>query len=179
MQQVFKRALATLGAIVLTGSQLLAETQYEVLYTHKAWEVQIVGFDDGSLSCLAQVSDGDESFSLWADAANLVKLQFYSTEWDFGEGDTADLEVQIDRRAPWNLTAAELYLQSVLFDLPDSDLGTKLLLEVVKGNTLYLRDDDGNDVRSYSLAGSNASIQALIECVDALASGSADSNPFD
>lgn len=155
-----------------------AEAQYETLYQHKAWEVQVVGFEDGSFSCLAQVSGSDESFTIWADANSLVKLQFYSSEWDFGEGDTADLEVEIDRRSPWTLNAAELYLQSVLFTLPDSDIGTKFLLEVVKGNTLYLRDADGNDVRSYTLAGSSASIQALVECVDGISSGSPDTNPF-
>lgn len=167
-------------AIALTGlfsMQALAESQSETLYARKAWEVQFVSFDDGTVSCLAQVSEGEESFSIWADAENLVKLQFYSADWDFGEGDTADLEVQIDRRGPWNLTDAELYLQSVLFDLPDSNIGTKFLLEVVKGSTLYLRDSDGNDVRSYSLAGSSASIQALIECVDGIGTGT-DTNPF-
>ena len=165
-------------ALGLAATSAHAETQYETLYQHKAWEVQVVGFDDGSFSCLAQVSEGDESFTLWAGADGLVKLQFYSTDWDFGEGDSADLEVEVDRRTPWTLNAAELYLQSVLFTLPDSDIGTKFLLEVVKGNTLYLRDADGNDVRSYTLAGSSASIKALVECVDGISSGSPDTNPF-
>lgn len=162
----------------LAATSAHAETQYETLYQHKAWEVQVVGFDDGSFSCLAQVSDGDESFTVWAGADGLVKLQFYSADWDFGEGDSADLEVEVDRRTPWTLNAAELYLQSVLFTLPDSDIGTKFLLEVVKGNTLYLRDADGNDVRSYTLAGSSASIQALVDCVDGISSGGPDTNPF-
>ena len=172
------RIVYPLCAIALMATAASAEAEYKTLYQHKAWEVQVVGFDDGTLSCLAQVSDGSESFTLWADAENLVKLQFYSADWDFGEGETADLEVEIDRRSPWTLNAAELYLQSVLFNLPNSDTGTKFLLEVVKGNTLYLRDDAGKDVRSYSLAGSSASIGALTDCVDAISSGNADRNPF-
>ncbi len=178
MKGLLVAGLAAALCLAVAGTRALAESQFEVLYQHKAWEVQVVGFDDGSLACLAQVSEGEESFSIWADAGNLVKLQFYSADWEFGEGDTADLEVQIDRRTPWTLTAAELYLQSVLFNLPDSDVGTKFLLEVVKGNTLYLRDADGNDVRSYTLAGSSASIQVLIDCVDTLGSGGPDANPF-
>ena len=172
------RIVYPLCAIGLMATAASAEAQYKTLYQHKAWEVQVVGFDDGTLSCLAQVSDANESFTLWADAEYLVKLQFYSADWDFGEGETADLEVEIDRRSPWTLNAAELYLQSVLFNLPNSDSGTKFLLEVVKGNTLFLRDKDGMDVRSYSLAGSSASIQALTNCVDAISSGNADDNPF-
>lgn len=86
--------------------------------------MQVAGFDDGSFSCLAQVSEGDESFTVRAGADSLVKLQFYSAEWDFGEGDTADPEVEADRRTPWTLNAVELHLQSVLFTLPDSDIGS-------------------------------------------------------
>ena len=172
------RIVYPLCAIALMATPALAEAQYKTLYQHKAWEVQVVGFDDGSLSCLAQVTEGNESFTIWADAESLVKLQFYSADWDFGEGDTADLEVEVDHRSPWTLNAAELYLQSVLFNLPNSDTGTKFLLEVVKGNTLYLRDDAGKDVRSYTLAGSSASIGALTDCVDAISSGNADRNPF-
>lgn len=171
-------ALAVVGTLGLGATAAQAESQYKVLYSHKAWEVQVVAFEDGSLSCLAQVSEGTESFTIWADAESLVKLQFYSADWNFGEDETADLEVEIDHRSPWTLNAAELYLQSVLFNLPNSDAGTKFLLEVVKGNTLYLRDKDGIDVRSYSLAGSSASIQALTDCLDGISSGSADENPF-
>ena len=165
-------------AFACWGAGAGAATQYETVYERKAWAVKYVQFDDGTTSCLAEVSEGEESFTIWADADNLVKLQFYSAEWDFGEGDTASLEVEIDNRSPWNLTDAELYLQSVLFDLPDSDIGTKFLLEVVKGSTLYLRDADGNDVRSYTLAGSSASVQALIDCVGGLSTAKTKANPF-
>lgn len=178
MKGIFAALLAPAAMVAASLGPVAAETQFETVFEHKAWQVQVVAFDDGSFSCLAQVSEGQENFTVWADQDGLVKLQFYSGDWDFGEGDTADLEVEIDRRTPWNLNGAELYLQSVLFVLPDSDVGTKFLLEVVKGNTLYLRDAGGEDVRSYSLAGSSASIQALVDCVDAISSGSPDTNPF-
>ena len=142
-----KRIVAACLSGLMTGTAG-AEAQYETLYQHKAWEVQVVGFEDGSFSCLAQVSGSDESFTIWADANSPVKLQFYSSEWDFGEGDTADLEVEIDRRSPWTLNAAELYLQSVLFTLPDSDIGTKFLLEVVKGSSVSISTYFGIAARS-------------------------------
>jgi len=149
--------------IAVTAGMALAQ-ESEVLFAHKHWQVEIVGWDDGSVGCVAEVSAPGESFSIWTFPDGAVQLQFYSTAWSFGEGDTADLEVQIDRRGPWSLTAAELYQNSVLFYLPDSNAGVNFINEVARGNRLYLRDADGSDVQNYSLAGSSASIDALIDC---------------
>lgn len=168
------QALA-LAVMAMTGAAS-GETQSETVFQRGAWEVQAVAFDDGTTSCVAQVTDPTDSFSIWADKDSTVKLQFYSESWDFGEGTSADLEVQIDRRAPWNMTNAELYKQSVLFTLPVGDESTNFVLEVMRGKRLYLRNDSGDDVIDYTLAGSSASIQALIDCVGALGGGS--KNPF-
>lgn len=149
--------------------------QSERLYSYKAWTVDGVTFDDGSVACLAEVSDPGESFSLWVFPDRTIRLQFYSEDWSFGESDTANLEVEIDRRSPWTLTGANLTQNSVLFDLPDEDAAVDFVVEVARGNTLYLRSEAGEEVRSYSLAGSSASIQTLIDCGNAI---SADGNPF-
>jgi len=138
--------------------------QSEVLFSHKHWQVEIVGWDDGSVGCVAEVTAPGESFSVWTFPDGTVQLQFFSTAWEFGEGQFADLQLQIDGRAPWNLTGAELYLNSVLLYLPDDGAGVDFIVEVARGNRLYLRDADGLDVKDYSLAGSRASIDALIEC---------------
>jgi hypothetical protein len=158
---------------VLAGSAN-AQTS-ETLFSHKHWEVQVVGWDDGSVGCVAQVSAPGETFSIWTYPDGAVQLQFYSTAWDFGEGDTADLEVQVDRRSPWSLTSAELYKNSVLFYLPQGDSGVNFIVEVARGTRLYLRSADGSDVQNYSLAGSRASIDALVECGEAIGRPS---NPF-
>lgn len=149
--------------------------QSEVVFSHKHWSVSIVGWDDGTVGCVAEVTAPGESFSMWTYPDGSVQLQFYSTAWQFGEGDTADLEVQIDRRGPWSLTAAELYQNSVLFWLPDSQQGVNFITEVARGSRLYLRSADGSDVQNYSLAGSSASIDALIDCGDVIQSPG---NPF-
>jgi hypothetical protein len=153
-------AAATVAALVLP----VAAQQSEILFQHKHWRVELVAWDDGVLGCQATVGDEAESFSLWTFQDETVQLQFYSKSWDFGEGDTADLQVQIDRKPQWNLTAAELFKNSVLFTLPDSDAGVEFIMEVAKGNRLYLRTSDGGAVQDYSLAGSRASIDAIIEC---------------
>jgi hypothetical protein len=164
---------ALLAAVAGTAG---AQTS-EVLFSHKHWQVEIVGWDDGSIGCVGQVSAPGESFSVWTFPDGAVQLQFYSSAWEFGEGDTADLEVQIDRRAPWNLTGAELYQNSVLFYLPDDQAGVNFIVEVARGNRLYLRAADGSDVQNYSLAGSRASIDALIECGNVIGRANS-SNPF-
>jgi len=163
------------AALIAVTAGVAQAQQSEVLFSHKHWKVEIVGWDDGSLGCVAEVSAPGESFSIWTFPDGAVQLQFYSTAWSFGEGDTADLEVQIDRRGPWSLTAAELYQNSVLFYLPDSQAGVNFINEVARGNRLYLRDIDGSDVQNYSLAGSSASIDALIDCGGVI---QAPGNPF-
>ena len=156
--------LLTVAAILAVQAGSAGAQSSEVLFSHKHWQVEIVGWDDGSVGCVAQVSAPGESFSIWTYPDGGVQLQFYSTAWQFGEGDTADLQVQIDSRAPWNMTEAELYQNSVLFNLPDSDAGINFIVEIARGNRLFLRSNDGADVQNYSLSGSRASIDALVEC---------------
>ncbi len=142
----------------------VAAQQSEVLFSHKHWQVELVAWDDGVLGCVAQVSSPGEIFAMWTFQDSSVQLQFFSSAWNFTEGETANLQVQIDKKPLWNLTNAELSQNSVLFTLPDSDAGVDFIVEVAKGNRLYLRSEDGGDVQSYSLSGSQASIDALIEC---------------
>lgn len=167
----------TIGAVVLAALPGLAfaESQSETLFTHKHWEVEVVSFDDGSLACLAEVDATTESFSIWTYPDGGVRLQFYSTSWEFGEGETANLDVKIDRRSPWTLTNAELYKNSVLFNLPNGDDGVRFLVEVAAGTRLYLRSEEGEEVQNYSLAGSRASMDALAECGDLI---TGPTNPF-
>jgi hypothetical protein len=169
LQSVGVGLLASLVATAAFGDNT------EVLYQHKAWIVEGVTFDDGSYACLAEVSDPGESFSIWTFPDRTIRLQFFSNEWDFGESDTANLQVEVDRRSPWTLTGANLTQNSVLFDLPDLDASVDFVVEVAKGSTLYLRTESGEDIRSYSLSGSSASIQYLVDCGNAIAG---DSNPF-
>ena len=170
---VSRIALGT--ALLVACGGMAAAQDSKQLFAYKHWQVEIVSWDDGSLGCVAEVSAPGESFSLWTFPDDSVQLQFYSTAWEFAEGTTANLQVQIDRRSPWSLTDAELYQNSVLFNLPDSNAGIDFIVEVAQGNRLYLRADDGSDVQNYSLSGSRASIDALIECGKAIV---APGNPF-
>lgn len=172
-----KFGTVALAAIGISLAAPASADRSDVLFSYKSWQVEGVSFDDGTYACLAEVSDPGESFSIWTFPDETIRLQFYSEDWDFGESDTADLEVEIDRRSPWSLTGANLTHQSVLFDLPDAKESINFLVEVAKGSTLHLRSADGTPVKDYSLAGSSASINALVECGNAI-SNSDPSNPF-
>lgn len=166
---------ATAGACLL-GGMAMAEVTSTSLYSYKHWEVEFVQFDDGTNACLAEVDAGTDSFSVWYYQDDSFRLQFYSTDWQFGEGDTADMEVEVDRRGSWSMTGAELYRNSVLFNLPDNETGVRFLIEVAQGNQLYLRTAAGEGVKSYSLAGSRASMDAMIQCGEAMTA--TPGNPF-
>jgi len=177
MQKMILAAGAVFGLLGgVSASPVLAQ-QSEVLFSHKQWKVELVAWDDGVLGCQATVCTRDESFSLWTFQDSSVQLQFYSKAWDFGEGDTADLVIQVDKKPQWNLNKAELYQNSVLFTLPDNDAAIELIVEVAKGNVVYLRSADGGSVQNYTLSGSRASIDALISCGDVITQQKP-SNPF-
>lgn len=166
--------MGALAAITMALSAA-ADPYSEVLFRQKHWVVSGVVFDDGSLACEAKVSGNADSFSLWVFDSGVLRMQFYSTAWQFSGG-SADLRVQIDRRPDWSLTNAELYQNSVLFDLPGGNDSGRLLREIAAGNRLYLRTATNEDVMWYSLSGSRASMNALADCSDRL--GRSSGNPF-
>ena len=166
-------AFAALAVAALAVPALADRT--DVLYSYKSWKVEGVTFDDGTYACLAEVSDPGESFSIWTFPDQTIRLQFYSTDWSFTDGDNADLQVEIDRRGAWTLNSANLTQNSVLFDLPDQKESVNFVVEVAAGSTLHLRSGDGTPVKDYSLAGSAASISSLVDCGTAI---SGNSNPF-
>ena len=116
-------------------------------------------------------------------STNRLSYAFYpgcslqSTAWEF-DNETADVVVQIDGRPKWTLNNSDLNQNSVFFTLNDSDASLRFLREIMRGNILYLRNTSGGLIERYSLAGSNASILKLSDCVDALAAVDGDNNPF-
>lgn len=171
----FCRSVIAAALLAAVAGAAAADTS-EVLFRYKNWMVEGVTYDDGTIACIAEVSDPTDNFSIWVYPDKSISLQFFSTAWDFGSTDSsADLEVQIDHRPHWSLTNATLHSSSVWFDLPDSDNSVELLTEVAHGNRLYLRNADGSDVMDYTLSGSSASMSALIDCGNAI---SRKGNPF-
>lgn len=152
------------------------DTESQVVFTRKQWEVRVVAFPDSSLACVARVQKPGSSFSIWSDGHAKVQLQFFSRAWSFTE-DSADIVVQIDRRAKWDMSNADLNENSVLFNLPNSDAGKNFLVEIARGSRIKLFNTGGNLIEDWSLSGSLASMNALIDCADSLLQDN-DSDPF-
>jgi hypothetical protein len=173
MKMRFRVATIALALELLALPAFAGRT--DTLYAYKSWKVEGVTFDDGTYACLAEVTDPGESFSIWTYPDQTIQLEFFSSDWSFTDGDTADLLVEIDRRGAWTLNGADLKENSVLFTLPDAKESVNFVVEVASGRTLHLRSADGTSVKDYSLAGSAASISSLVDCGTAI---SGDSNPF-
>ncbi len=167
----------TLALGLLMGATSVAQaTDSRTIFTHKQWEVRVVAFDDAKVKCVAQVNTKGSSFAVWADGVTPARLQFFSQDWNLGQG-SADVVVRIDRRPKWDLTNANLNQQSVLFDLPNDNDGRRFINEVRRGNVIRLGNARGNEVGRWSLSGSSAAVGKLIECVDLLQTDQ-DDNPF-
>ncbi len=162
-------------ALLAAMSAPVAAQQSETVFARGAWIVNIVKFDDASLACSAEVTQGQDTFAIWSFQDGYTQLQFFSPNWQF-DGGTANLVVQVDRRAEWTLNNAELTQNSVLFGLENDDAAVDFLVEVARGNSIYVRNAQGQSVISFTLAGSRASMDVLAQCEEAL--GTLDANPF-
>lgn len=156
--------VATVLLIALAAGPAAAETTSENVFRESGWEVNLVRFDDGTADCVAETMETAESFSIWRMETGM-RLQFYSEAWSFGEGRYGDLSVGVDSLEPWNLTEAELYMNSILFDLPDGEGSGRFFSELAGGTDLFLIDPDGGK-RRYSLEGAAGALEALDFCVD-------------
>lgn len=163
----------TLFAGLITSP--VAAQQSETVFARGAWIVNIVKFDDNSLACSAEVTQGQDTFAIWSFQDGYTQLQFFSPNWQF-DGGTANLVVQVDRRTEWTLNNAELTQNSVLFGLEDDRAAVDFLVEVARGNNIYVRNAQGQSVISFTLSGSRASMDVLAQCEEAL--GTLDANPF-
>ena len=167
------RFAALLLAATLAGPAHAQDS--EVVFQRGAWLVEVVRFDDGGLACTARVTQGQDTFAIWVFQDGYTQLQLYSPDWQFGET-AANLVVQVDRRAEWNLNNAQLTQNSVLFNLTDEGDAVDLLVEIARGNTFKVRNEQGQSVIDFTLAGSRASMETLGDCEIAL--GGVTANPF-
>ncbi len=165
---------AVLGFVATLATPAVAQDS-EIIFQRGAWLVEVVRFDDGDLACSARVTQQEETFAIWVFQDGYTQLQLYSPDWQFGES-TANLVVQVDRRPQWNLNNAELTQNSVLFNLTDESDAVDLLVEIARGSTFFVRNEQGQPVINFTLSGSSASMQMLGDCEVAL--GGVTANPF-
>lgn len=136
----------------------------KLLFEFQNWQVEGVTFDDHSYSCRARTSVPGDSFSIRSLPDQIIRLEFKSDEWEFGEGETASIVVVVDDQSPWTFTDATLLQGSVFVDLYDLEQGKTFVRQIAKGTMLYLRTISGTEVRTYTLSGSSQAISQLEDC---------------
>lgn len=158
------RVLASLVALFSLLASNVDAGQSRTLFQHKNWKVRIEANSDATAICVASVEPTANSwFALRADGTAL-QLEFYSSNWNLGYT-TGDVVARIDQHAGWNLYSANFNGQLVDFTLPRGDGSKSFLLEIAKGNFIYLNQRTGGSMGQWSLAGSMASIVKLNECI--------------
>lgn len=100
-------AVAIIAAFFIAATDA-AFSQSRVIFQYGNRGVRVAAFDNGTISCLAQVRPANgTTFAVRADGRT-VKLQIHANLWSFGSN-SADVVAQIDRREGWNLPNANLY----------------------------------------------------------------------
>lgn len=151
--------------LLFSAAQSASDIKSVQLFSETNWRVERVTFEDGEVSCVAEVTNHDksESLSLWK-FEDRYQLQFYSEKWSFGEGRVADVSLKIDDNGVWNMTNAELYLNSVLFKLPADANGNNFMAELKNGKLAVLTSGGDVGYRNYSLLGAAGAVPYLENC---------------
>ncbi len=155
-------------------------TSYDTLYSRGYWRLDLNQHADGSQSCESRTVNSDNYvFNMFTLSSGDYVIQFENEGWDFG---TEELDqafvVEIDRRGPWNIDGTKWANKIRTVVSPPSNGLSRFFNEVARGNTLYLRNDRGNEIARFSLRGTSATLTQHRACERRIFSGFRSSDPF-
>ncbi len=155
-------------------------TSFDTLYSRGVWRLDLNQHSDGSQSCESRTVNGDDYvFNMFTLSSGDYVIQFENEGWDFG---TEELNqafvVEIDRRGPWNIDGTKWANKIRTVVSPPSDGLSRFFNEVARGNTLYLRNDRGNEIARFSLRGTSATLNQHRACERRIFSGFRSNDPF-
>lgn len=153
--------MKTLLALLLTLVSLPAMAQESfTIFSKGHWQVTYEVTENGTPFCVAQVSGDDVYFSL--DVGLYSLSAFYITDYnDFGPGVIeGNVNLRIDNRDTWVTPAKGTDTVIRMFGLK-----TEFLNQLQDGRRLYIDvEGDGHYEAWFSLAGSAAALNALVDC---------------
>jgi hypothetical protein len=150
-----KLAAAALAAFIAFPA---AAADERLMYERGDWAVTLVDWDDGTLSCKASSQTDDTRMIVWGDSWNeTLNFQFVARGWDFAEA-TGTIFVDIDYQ---RYDAAALFHGGSIFV---NDLSADFMRHFKRGSAIALFDEYGRRVMTYSLRGTSAVTDALLEC---------------
>ncbi|OUS08654.1 hypothetical protein A9Q96_04270 [Rhodobacterales bacterium 52_120_T64] len=154
--------------------------EWDTLYSRGNWRLDLNYYDNGSRSCESRSTNSqDYVFSLftWDDGDYVVR--FTHEDWEFGDDAVdQDFVVAIDRRGPWEISGEKWDNVLQIIITPPSDTLTRFFGEVRAGNTLYLRNANGQEITRFSLSGTTATLNQHRNCESQILAGIDRSDPF-
>lgn len=180
----FKLFSAAILSSLLTISSASASpwdnwTSYDTIYQRGYWTLDINNYSDGTIACESRTNNDDYWFKMLTINTGDYVIQFENKLWDFGEQEQSQaFTVEIDRRGPWNIPGFKSGKAIFIKVTPPSDGLSRFFSEVARGNTLYLRNDRGNEIARFSLRGTSATLNQHRECERRIFSGFRGNDPF-
>lgn len=155
-------------------------TSYDTIYQRGNWVLDINNYSDGSIACESRTTNSsDYWFKMLTISTGEYVIQFENEQWDFGDQDQSQaFVVEIDRRGPWNIPGFKQGKAIFVKVTPPSDGLSRFFTEVARGNTLYLRNDRGNEIARFSLSGTSATLNQHRECERRIFNGFRSNDPF-
>lgn len=175
---------AAFSVCVMAGSAIAGSwdswNDYSTLYSRGYWRLDLNDNTDGSQACESRTVNNSYVFSMFTLSYGDYVIQFEHENWDFGTEElNQEFVVEIDRRGPWNISGTKWNNKIRTVVTPPSDGLSRFFNEVARGNTLYLRNDRGNEIARFSLSGTSATLSQHRACEQRIFNGSYRSNdPF-
>lgn len=152
----------------------------ETLFSKGAWEVEIT-FDteDSTFWCEAATDNrANQSFSIVAYDTGTAAIFVFDPRWNLSERSIKFL-IDIDY-SRWEISGRGSG-RSVSSFMHDGEKAGKFLKELSQGNAVAIYNSDEKRLATFSLSGSSAALNALMECWTAIRPNGADhtsSDPF-
>ncbi|MCF6305233.1 MAG: hypothetical protein L3J33_07675 [Rhodobacteraceae bacterium] len=176
----FSNIFLSAALVIATTASSLAAFEWDTLYQRGNWRLDINYYDNGSLSCESRtVNSQGYVFSLytWDDGDYIIR--FSHEDWSFGDtSQNQDFVVEIDRRGEWDISGTKFdgVIQTIV--TPPASSLNRFFSEIRRGNTLYLRNDRGNEIARFSLSGTTATLNQHEICERRILNGVSRIDPF-
>ena len=157
-------------AVVITASAGTAAPAAETLLARGFWQTDLHYHDSGRMTCETHSGSNTLRFGYGTheDGSATILLLFRG-----GNGPGRDgkfkYELQIDRYAPWTITATKEGRAVSIHVPPNNPDLRRLRRELAQGNTLWMRLPNGEPFARFSLQGSSATLAAHDDCASRIA----------
>lgn len=175
--QIYLKTFLTLILVSISSSGAMAATEYQRLFSKGKWSVDLNYPTSGEyLWCSADTYSSSQAFSLNAWSDQTFSISVFDDNWNLAPRDVV-FQVQVDNRTNWTMNGSAS--ESSVYIFPDDLAKTATFLEeVMQGNVVRVRNQNGLTVAQFSLSGSYASTLKLFECMKMIGWGNSRSDPF-